>query len=48
MANPASVFCTCMGGVNKIKENKEGQYGVCKIGGKEYDEWEYFRTMNPS
>lgn len=42
-ANPASVFCICMGGELEIRENDNGQYGVCKIEGKEYDEWEYFR-----
>jgi len=47
MANPASVFCTCMGGELEIRENDQGQYGVCKIEGKEYDEWEYFQKMAP-
>lgn len=47
MANPASLFCTCMGGELEIGENDQGQYGVCLIDGQEYDEWEYFRTMNP-
>lgn len=42
-ANPASVFCICMGGDLEIRENDNGQYGVCKIEGKEYEEWEYFR-----
>lgn len=46
-ANPALVFCICMGGNYETKENPQGQYGICKIEGKEYDEWEYFRKMNP-
>ncbi len=48
MANPASVFCTCMGGELETRENDQGQSGVCLIDGQEYDEWEYFRKMNPS
>lgn len=47
MANPAAVFCACMGGELETRENDQGQYGVCNIDGKEYDEWEYFRSMNP-
>jgi putative hemolysin len=45
MANPASVFCVCMGGEEKIIENSIGQSGICKIGGKEQDEWKYFRSF---
>jgi putative hemolysin len=37
-----------MGGELEIRENDQGQYGVCKIEGKEYDEWEYFQKMAPS
>jgi putative hemolysin len=48
MANPAAVFCTCMGGVEKIVNGSTGQSGVCKINGKEYDEWKYFRSFSPS
>lgn len=48
MANPASVFCTCMGGESKIKETDKGQSGICKIDGNEYDEWEYFRKYSSS
>ena len=47
MTNPASSFCACMGGSLEIREKTDGQYGVCLIDGKEYDEWDYFRTMNP-
>lgn len=48
MTNPASSFCECMGGQTDIRESETGdQYGVCLIGGNEYEEWEYFR-MNTS
>lgn len=48
MANPASVFCTCMGGEEKIVNGSDGQTGVCIINGREYDEWEYFRSFSAS
>ena len=47
MANPASQFCECMGGEVSIKEGESGQYGTCTIDGTEYEEWEYFKLMNP-
>jgi len=48
MTNPASSFCECMGGKIEIKESETGdQYGMCLIGGAEYDEWEYFRMNAP-
>jgi len=40
MANPASIFCTCMGGILKSNDR-------CKVGGKTYGQWEYFDKMNP-
>ena len=46
MANPAAVFCTCMGGEGKIVEGETGQRGVCLVDGKEWDEWEYFRSFS--
>lgn len=46
-ANPAAVFCTCMGGELEIRENDQGQYGLCKIDGSEYDEWDYYRSWFP-
>lgn len=47
MANPASVFCTCMGGKISIKKAIDGsESGVCTIDGKETDEWEYYRSLN--
>jgi putative hemolysin len=48
MANPASSFCECMGGVVDIREAESGeQYGMCLIGGSEYEEWEYYRMNTP-
>jgi len=48
MSNPASSFCVCMGGSLEIKTDETGgQYGICKVDGNEYEEWEYFRTMSP-
>lgn len=48
MANPAAVFCTCMGGVSSIKNAADGsQSGLCTIDGKVYDEWTYFRQFTP-
>jgi len=47
MANPASVFCGCMGGQEETRENDKGQYGICIIDGKEYDEWEYVKKFLP-
>jgi len=44
MTNPASTFCICMGGLLETREKPEGQYGICKLNGKEYDEWELFRS----
>ena len=47
--NPATFFCTCMGGTWRLTRNEAGENGKCKIEGveREYDEWEYFRKMNP-
>ena len=42
MANPASVFCKCLGGTFSIKETPAGQEGMCRIFLIEYDEWKYF------
>ncbi|MFH1899477.1 MAG: DUF333 domain-containing protein [Patescibacteria group bacterium] len=44
MTNPASSFCKCMGGITRIKNTDAGQQGMCDIGGKETNEWEFFRT----
>lgn len=48
MANPAAVFCTCMGGKEKILDDESGQSGRCNIDGKDFDEWEYFRSFSSS
>lgn len=45
--NPASMFCSCVGGKSSIKETAIGQQGLCTIGTETYDEWEYFYKMNP-
>jgi putative hemolysin len=44
MANPAAVFCTCMGGTSQIIERSDGQYGICIIDGNQFNEWEYYRN----
>lgn len=46
MANPAAVFCKCMGGTEKIVNTSVGQAGMCVIDGKEIDEWTYFRSFS--
>lgn len=49
MANPASVYCVKQGGKSEIREDKDGQYGVCVMqNGVECDEWEFFRTYKCS
>lgn len=49
ISNPASVFCTCMGGKSTIKKAIDGsESGVCTIDGKTSDEWEYYRGLNPT
>lgn len=45
--NPASQFCICMGGTTSIEDTAQGQRGLCKIGLTTYDEWTYFKQMNP-
>lgn len=44
LANPASVFCTKNGGQLDMRENKQGQYGVCVFSdNSECEEWAFFR-----
>jgi len=45
-ANPASVYCIQQGGELEIREDLEGnQIGYCLFpGGKECEEWAYFRS----
>jgi len=43
MANPASVFCECMGGKSEIIDGQNGQTGTCTIDNHTYDEWDYFQ-----
>ena len=44
IANPASTYCIEQGGKLEIRENAEGQYGMCILpDGTECEEWKYFR-----
>jgi len=44
IANPASAFCIENGGKLEIKENSEGQYGLCTLpSGLVCEEWAFFR-----
>lgn len=44
IANPASVYCKDNGGKSEIKNNEEGQYGMCVFpDGSQCDEWKFFR-----
>ena len=44
IANPASVNCRDHNGTLKIVDTNEGQIGMCTLpGGKECEEWAYFR-----
>ncbi|MDD5071388.1 MAG: DUF333 domain-containing protein [Patescibacteria group bacterium] len=44
LANPASQYCLEQGGELEIRENADGQYGVCKFSdGSECEEWAFFR-----
>ncbi|MBU0628764.1 MAG: DUF333 domain-containing protein [Nanoarchaeota archaeon] len=44
IANPASVNCIEKGGKLDIRENPQGQYGVCILpDGSECEEWAFYR-----
>jgi putative hemolysin len=44
LPNPASVYCEEQGGTLEIREDENGQYGVCLFDdGSECDEWAYYR-----
>lgn len=43
IASPASVYCIENNGTLEIRENENGQYGVCIKNGNECEEWEYFK-----
>jgi hypothetical protein len=47
-SNPASQFCGCMHGYSWIKNTNIGQEGMCRIGYRNYNEWEFFCKMNPT
>ena len=49
IANPASVFCTSMGGTLKIVDTASGQVGNCQLpDGTTVEEWAYFRSVSPT
>ena len=49
LANPASVFCVEQGGTVEIVDEADGQVGYCNLpDGTRVEEWEYFRSENPS
>ncbi|MEM4703048.1 MAG: DUF333 domain-containing protein [Candidatus Pacearchaeota archaeon] len=42
--NPASVYCIEHNGTLEIRENEQGQYGVCIFpDGSECEEWSYYQ-----
>lgn len=43
LANPASLFCENQGYKIEIREDPEGQYGVCIFQDSECEEWQYYR-----
>jgi len=44
LANPASVFCLEHNGIIEMRQNENGQYGVCIFNdSSECDEWQYYR-----
>ena len=44
LANPASVFCEENGGTLEIRDEADGQVGVCVFpDGSECEEWAYYR-----
>lgn len=48
LANPASVFCTSMGGELSIVDKPEGQVGMCALqDGTTVEEWAYYRAESP-
>jgi len=47
MANPASVYCVEQGGRLEMRENEDGQYGICILETFECEEWAFFRGECP-
>jgi len=43
LVNPASAFCEQQGYRIEIRNDSEGQYGVCIFNSSECEEWQYFR-----
>lgn len=48
MANPASVYCTKLGGKLDIVKEKDGEVGYCTLpSGERIEEWALFRRDHP-
>lgn len=47
IANPASTYCIEQNGTLEIRENENGQYGVCVFETFECEEWAFFRGECP-
>ena len=44
LANPASVFCGTLGGTVTIKNNAQGEVGICALpDGRQCEEWALFQ-----
>ena len=44
MANPASVYCTQLGGKLRMEKTAAGEHGICMLpDGSEIEEWALFR-----
>ena len=42
LSNPAAGYCKSLGYDYKIEKTADGEYGVCIIKGKAYDEWDFY------
>ncbi|MCE6961316.1 DUF333 domain-containing protein [Cereibacter sphaeroides] len=48
MANPASVYCSRLGGRLEIRSEGAGQSGYCNLpDGRTVEEWELYRDSEP-
>ena len=49
MANPASVYCTKLGGKQRMEKTAAGEHGICVLpDGAEIEEWALFRRDHPA